>query len=116
MPFFKVYCVAFPEAAAGAAPAGDAVKPPRPANTEVAAAPRSANTASAGARPGFMADGPMESAAEWRAAAAARRCLRAVAPWRRAPRARPGQPHSGAAPAPVAARRCLDRAHAARKP
>src|SRR6266567_4708552 len=112
MPFFKVYCVAFPEAAAGAAPAGDAVKPPRPANTEVAAAPRSANTASAGARPGFMADGPMESAAVWRAAAAVRRCLRAVAPWQRG---QPEQPHSGAAPGPVAARRCLDRAHAARK-
>src|SRR5438477_11331730 len=101
MPFFKVYCVAFPEAAAGAAPAGDAVKPPRPENTEAAAAPRSANTASAGARPGFMADGPMVSAAGWRAAAAVRRYPPAVAPWQRAPRGQPEQPHSGGAPRPV---------------
>src|SRR6476660_3912137 len=94
MPFFKVYCVAFPEAAAGAAPAGDVVKPERPTSTEVAAAPRSANTASAGARPGFMADGPMVPAGPWQ-------------------RVRRGRPHSGAAP--VAWRR-LHKARAARKP
>src|SRR6202051_5091292 len=54
MPFFKVNCVAFPEAVAGAASAWDAVKPSRPATTAPPATPRSANTASAVARPCFM--------------------------------------------------------------